>query len=98
MKLSYYGINGSTLTWINDFLRNRVQAVSVNGSHSTWGNVTSGVPQDSVLGPALFLLYIDDIKEKIQSNMHLYADDSIVYREINFINDHSILQEDHKTV
>ena len=41
VKLFYYGINGSTLTWINDFLRNRVQAVSVNGSHSTWGNVTS---------------------------------------------------------
>ena len=93
VKLSYYSINGSTLTWINDFLRNRVQAVSVNASHSTWGNVASGVPQDSVLGPALFLLYINDIKEEIQSNMRLYADDIIVFREINSINDHNILLE-----
>ena len=98
VKLSYYGINGSTLTLINDFLHNRVQDVSVNGSHSTRGNVTSGVPQGSVLGPALFLLYINDIKEKIQSNMHLYANDTIVYRDINSINDHNILQEDLDSV
>ena len=77
---------------------NRVQAVSVNGSLSTWANVTLGVPQGSVLGLGLFLLYITDIKEKIQSNMRLYADDTIVYREINSINDHIILQEDLDTV
>ena len=97
VKLSYYGINGSTLTWINDILRNRFQAVSVNGSHSTWSNVTSGGPQGSVLDPALFLLYICDIKGKIQSNMHLYADDTIDYRDIS-INDHNILQEDLDTL
>ena len=98
VKLSYYGINGSTLTWMNDFLRSRVLAVSVNGSHSTWGNVSSGVPQGFVLGPALFLLYINDIKDKIESSMRLYADNTIVYREINSINDHNILQEDLNTV
>ena len=98
VKLSYYGTDGLTLTWINDFLRNRVQADSVNGSHSTWGNVASGVPQGSVFVPALFLLYIDDIKEKIQLNMRLYADEPIVYREINSINDHNILKEDLDTV
>ena len=84
--------------WVNDFLGNRVQAVSANGSHSTWGNITSRVPQGSVLGPALFLLYINDIKEKIQSNVHLYADNTIVCREINSINDHNILQQDLDTV
>ena len=97
-KLSYYCLSGSTLTWINDFLRNRVQAVSVNGSHSIWGNVTSRVPLDSVLGPALFLLYMNGIKQKIQFNMRLYADDTNVYREINSINDHDIFQEDLDTV
>ena len=70
VKLSYYGISGSTLTWINDFLHNRVQTVLVNGSYSTWGNITSGVPQGSVLGLALFLLCINEIKDTIQSNMH----------------------------
>ena len=98
VKLSYYGINGSTLTWINDSLRNKVPAVSVNRSHSTWRNVTSGVPKGSVLGPAMFLLYINDINDKIQSHMCLYADDTIMYREINSINDHNILQDDLDTL
>ena len=81
-KLNYYGIRGSTLSWINAFLSNRFQAVSVNGRHSTWVEVTSGVPQGSVLGPALFLLYINDIQDHITSRIRLFADDSIVYREI----------------
>lgn len=93
-KLHHYGISGLTLNWINSFLSNRVQAVSVNGSHSTWGNVTSGVPQGSVLGPALFLLYINDIQDQIQSTMRLFADDSIVCREIESPEDHEILQKD----
>ena len=66
VKLSYYGINGSTLTWKNDFMRNRFQAVSVNGSHSTWVNVQSRVPQCTVLGPSLFLPCINDIKVNMQ--------------------------------
>ena len=83
---------------INDILHNRVQAVSVNGSHSTRGSVTVGVLQCSVLGQALFLPYINDIKDKIQSNMRVYADDTIVFREINSINVHYILQEDLDTL
>ena len=98
VKLSYYDINGSTLTWINDVLRKWVQAISVNGSHSAWVNIASGVFQGSVFDPILFILYINDIKEEIQSNLHLYADDTIVYREINSIGDYNILQQDLDTV
>ena len=93
-KLSYYGIRGPTLSWIESFLSGRTQAVSVNGTHSTWENVTSGVPQGSVLGPALFLIYINDIQNQIQSKMKLFADDSIVYKEILSPEDHTILQRD----
>ena len=97
-KLSFYGIQGPTLEWINSFLCSRVQAVSVNGAVSSWESVSSGVPQGSVLGPALFLLYINDIQENIQSSMRLFADDSIVYREIESQEDHIILQKDLETL
>ena len=93
-KLNHYGIRGQTLDWIRSFLDNRTQAVSINGTHSSWGKVSSGVPQGSVLGPALFLLYINDIQDHIQSTMRLFADDSIVYREIVRPEDHDILQQD----
>ena len=76
------------------FLSSRTQAVSVNGTHSDWVNVSSGVPQGSVLGPTLFLLYINDIKEEVQSQMRLFADDSIIYREIHTESDYQILQQD----
>ena len=69
-------------------------AVSVNGSHSTWGEVTSGVHQGSVLDPALFLLYVNDNQDTIQSSMRLFADDSIVYPEIRSQEDHIVLQRD----
>ena len=65
---------------------------AVNGSHSSSRPVPSGVPQGLVLGPVL--LYINDITEHIQSTMHLFADDSIIYREIKNICDHALLQQD----
>ena len=79
LKLDYYGICGKTAAWIKAFLSNRYQVVSVNGSHPSSRPVPSGVPQGSVLGPVLFLLYINDITEHIQSTMRLFADDSIIY-------------------
>ena len=93
-KLNYYGISRPTLYWIKSFLSDRTQHVSINGSHSALANVTSGVPQGSVLGPVLFLLYINDITNQIQSNIRLFADDSIVYRVIRSPADHQILQTD----
>ena len=97
-KLNHYGIRGQTLDWISSFLDNRTQAVSVNGTHSSWGKVSSGVPRGSVLGPALFLLYINDIQDHIQSTMRLFADDSIVYREIVRPEDHDLLQQDQQAL
>ena len=76
------------------FLSNRTQHVSINGSHSALANVTSGVPRGSVLGPVIFLLYINDITNQIQSNIRLFADDSSVYMEIRSPVDHHILQTD----
>ena len=79
-------------------LSNGQQAVVVNGSRSSWMPVTSGGPQGSVIGPALFLLYINDITANIQSKMRLFADDSVIYREIHTENDISILQQDLQTL
>ena len=94
VKLDYYGIRGPTLRWIVSFLSNRQQAVAVNGSLSSWEQVTSGVPQGSVLGLALFLLYINDINRHLQSDIRLFADDSIIYKEITSPSDHNVLQKD----
>ena len=82
-KLHFYYIRGSTQSWINAFLFNCKQAVYVHGHLSSWVVVSSGVPQESVLGPALFLLYINDIQDNISSRIRRFADDSIVYREIH---------------
>ena len=81
-KLWGYGIRGNTHAWIRDFLSNRTQRVKINGSYSESVPVTSGVPQGSVLGPILFLIYINDLPEVITVLIKLFADDAKVYRSI----------------
>jgi len=90
----YYGICGQMLTWFSSFLLNHYQRVVVNGSQSSWSDVISGVPQGTVLGPLLFLLYINDITGNIQSNIRLFADDCIVYHTIRSQDDYCKLQND----
>ena len=93
-KLKSYNINKEILDWISVYLNNRLQFVEVNGKRSKWLQVTSGIPQGSVLGPLLFLIYINDLPEKIDSTVYMYADDTKLYREIKCIDDNKKLQED----
>ena len=93
-KLQAYGIQGKAHRWIADFLAGRSQKVVVDGEESESCPVTSGVPQGSVLGPTLFLLFINDIGNDITSNIRLFADDTILYRPISSSTDADQLQAD----
>ena len=86
-KLHYYGIRNHTLSWIGAFLSSRTQTAVVNDVHSSYVEVTSGVSQGSVLGSMLFLLYINDINNASKSQNKLFADDSVLYRNIRNKND-----------
>ena len=90
----YYGIRGSTHKWINSWLSGRTQKVVLDGQASDPVPVLSGVPQGSVLGPILFLIFINDLPDNIRSSVRLFVDDYILYRNIHSIQDCFILQED----
>ena len=93
-KLYQYGINGNINKWIGNFLNNRTQSVVVEGESSGAVDVESGVPQGSVLGPTLFLFYINDLAENLSSKIRLFADDTIAYLVINSMTDTEVLQSD----
>ena len=78
-KLQAYGVTGYLLQWIRAFLSDRKQQVVVRGCRSEWVAVTSGVPQGSVLGPLLFLVYINDLPEVVSSSIKIFADDTKLY-------------------
>jgi len=95
-KLNHYGVNRELLDWTKDFLFGRTQRVVVEGKFSDPAAVTSGVPQGTVLGPLLFLIYINDLPNYISegSTVRLFADDSAVYRRIRSEEDAQLLQKD----
>jgi endonuclease/exonuclease/phosphatase family metal-dependent hydrolase len=93
-KLEAYGITGNIVLWIRDFLSNRRQRVCVNRAFSDWTPVTSGIPQGSVLGPILFVIFINDMPDMVNSICKLFADDTKIYRIISGPADCDALQED----
>jgi hypothetical protein len=93
-KLHHYGVRGPTLNWIKSFLAGRTQRVIVEGVASDTAPVTSGVPQGTVLGPLLFLIYINDLPSKVNSTARLFADDCLLYRHIKTNEDTTSLQDD----
>ena len=81
-KLKSYGINGNLLGMIKDFLSERLQRVVINGQTSSWEQILAGVPQGSILGPLLFLIYINDLPLNIKSNVKIFADDTSLFSKV----------------
>ena len=95
-KLCDFRISGSLLAWCGDYLSNRKQRVVVDGKCSRWLNITSGVPQGSILGPLFFVIFIRDLPEVVsqESSVALYADDWKAFRLVNCPNDLMMFQDD----
>jgi len=93
-KLRQCGIDGQMLEWISLWLTNRKQRVVVDGAESKWVRAKSGVLQGTVLGPLLFLIFINDIGNGISSALRLFTDDCLLYRVIDSTRDAKLLQHD----
>jgi hypothetical protein len=78
-KLQQLGISGNVLQWISNYLTNRQQQVTIEAATSDTMSITAGVPQGSVLGPLLFLIYINDLPVNVTSNLYMFADDTCLY-------------------
>ena len=90
-KINKLGINLQVINWIDSFLHDRRQIVVVDGKESAPCLILSGVPQGSVLGPLLFLMYVNDLPSSVKSECRLFADDALIY---NCRNEKATLQED----
>ena len=87
LKLKSHGMGNSIINWIEQWLTDRRQRVVVDGEVSSWKSVLSGVPQGSVLGPILFVVYIDDLEEGVTGNILKFADNTKLFRKTKEIGD-----------
>lgn len=94
LKIRSLKIDPFVIEWISTFIYNRAQSVHYNDKHSSKQNVKSGVPQGTVLGPLLFLIYVNDLPTCIRSTIRLYADDCVIYRKIERLDDCALFQGD----
>jgi len=81
-KVQAHGITGNIHRWLEDWLSGRKQRVVINGSASSWRDVISGVPQGSVLGPILFLIYVNDIDDGLTCKISKFADDTKIASKV----------------
>ena len=93
-KLKAYGIEGKIVNWISDFLHNRQQVVQINNAKSTPSKVKSGIPQGSVLGPILFIIFINDLPDTIESSLKIFADDTKIFRIVESLADKEKFEKD----
>ena len=97
-KVKAYGIGNNIWRWIEAWLSDRSQRVVINGHASGWATVTSGVPQGSVLGPTLFVIYVNGIDDGITSSLLKFADDTKLLRKVGTQYDCEALQKDLHTM
>ena len=94
LKVKAHGISGKLYNWIENFLSGRSQRVYVNGSSSESAQVTSGIPQGSVLGPLLFVIYINDLPQHVKSQVRIFADDTKLFTRSDTEEARDQLQQD----